>query len=63
MTGIQRETAPCDCGGTLALKRTLSPWEFHGKCETCRQRITISWAHHAPPPMFVQGETQGVLAL
>lgn len=53
----QNELTRCECGGQQRNRPTLSPWEFEGKCESCGRGVTISWAHHAPAPVFVPDGT------
>lgn len=51
----QREVEPCECGGSIRYRVTLSPWEFEGTCDRCsRGRVTKSWAHAEPAPVFVK---------
>lgn len=59
----QHEVTRCECGGEQRHAPTLSPWEFHSTCQTCHHDGTVSWAHAAPPPVFVPAATlsQGAL--
>lgn len=50
----QHELEHCDCGGPMRLRPTLSPWEFEGTCDNCKRRVTKSWAHASPAPVFVK---------
>lgn len=53
----QPEVSRCECGGVLRWTRTASPWEFTGSCDgKWRHRVTISWAHCSPPPIFITDE-------
>jgi hypothetical protein len=49
---MQRDRVPCDCGGTVIVTPTDSPFEFDLRCADCGYWAWQSYAHYNKPPMF-----------
>jgi hypothetical protein len=57
----QRQTDRCDCGRSVPVMATASPYEFDWRC-VCGRAGTISYAHASPPPVWLgEQATQGEL--
>jgi hypothetical protein len=48
----QAHTSRCECGAVVAIRPTVSLWEFEYACIVCRRGGVISWAHSEPPPAY-----------
>ena len=48
----QAHTSRCECGAAIAIRPTVSRWEFEWSCEACRRGGVISWAHCEEPPHY-----------